>query len=31
METLTENRLNERHSVGSVTSGSPEVLYTTTQ
>jgi len=31
METLTENRLNERHSIGSVISGSPEVLYATTQ
>jgi len=31
METLTENLLNERHSVGSIMSGSPEVLHTTTQ
>jgi len=31
METLTENRLNERYSVGGIISGSPEVLHTTTQ
>jgi len=31
METFTENLLNERHTVGSVISGSPEVLHTTTQ
>jgi len=28
---LTENRLHERYSVGSIISGSPEVLHTTTQ
>jgi len=31
METLTENQLNERHSVGSIISGSPKVVHTTTQ